>query len=348
MENAVKKYFSRGQLLTPEAARILNQTGEDIRGKFIVSEEDLGKEYFKIVMNIENKPREVSTYDFVNFYNSKYQKMSKIIQERTKKTFVSINKLDLLSESFVIGMVKDIKEKEEKQIVEIEDPTGNKPVIFNEKVNVELDDVIAVRVISRGSILFGKQILYPDVPLRQPVTGRGRVCFISDLHLDEAPDKIFTDFIKWTRTQEIETIFVVGDIGDVKKFEQAVGKENKKFVVIPGDGEYPALAAKFNAENIVSLSNPAMVELNGLKILLIHKFNNNMLLKRYLGRSGQILKDDYLVLEEVPDIVHCGHTHNPFVENYKSITIVNSGSLLTQFKPVLIDFSTREFKQIDV
>lgn len=91
-----------------------------------------------------------------------------------------------------------------------------------------------------------------------------------------------------------------------------------------------------------------MVELNNIKILLVHDFNLSMLKKRYLGKSKDILEEDYLVLDEVPDIVHCGHTHEPFVRNYKSVTIVNSGSPLTEFRPVVVDFNTRAVEQVKI
>ncbi|MBI5347303.1 MAG: metallophosphoesterase family protein [Candidatus Aenigmarchaeota archaeon] len=353
MEDIVKAYFSRGQLLTPEAADILASVGyKDVPGKLVITKEDIfdadQKEAFKIVKNLDSKPKEFTTHDFVNFYNSKYEKISKIIQERTKKTFVSLNKLTALADVYVIGMVKDVKEKDGKFVLDIEDPTASRPVIFNENPGVELDDVLGIRAVSRGNVLFGKQVLYPDVPLRQPATGHGKACFISDLHLDEAPESMFADFIKWFRTQDINTLFVVGDIGDERTFEKIAGEEDKRIVVIPGDGDYPALPVKFGAENIISLSNPASVQLNGLNILLIHDFSHAMLTKRYLGRSKDVLKEDYLILEDVPDIVHCGHTHKPFVENYKSITIVNSGSLLTEFRPVIVDFATREIRQVEI
>jgi predicted phosphodiesterase len=70
-----------------------------------------------------------------------------------------------------------------------------------------------------------------------------------------------------------------------------------------------------------------------------------MLNKRYIGKDKTkfIFDKDYLVLEEVPDIVVFGHTHNPNIINFKSITLVNPGSLLTEFKPVVIDLSTRDY-----
>ena len=120
----------------------------------------------------------------------------------------------------------------------------------------------------------------------------------------------------------------------------------KRIFLAPGeadDKEYPRLPV--NIKGVTALSDPAMVEINGVKILVVHNFDITMLRKRYLGRSKSILPEDYLVLEEVPDIVHCGHTGKPFVQNYKSISIVNSGSLLDEFKPVVIDFATRDVRQ---
>ena len=73
-----------------------------------------------------------------------------------------------------------------------------------------------------------------------------------------------------------------------------------------------------------------------------------MLKKRYLGESKTILPEDYLVLDVVPDIVLHGHTKNPEVSNYKSVTIINAGSPLTDFRPIVIDLPTREVEQINI
>lgn len=198
-----------------------------------------------------------------------------------------------------------------------------------------------------------KKIIYPDIPLRQPTVGTGKACFISDLHLNESPLNDFLVFLQWFEKQDIKYLFVAGDIGDIPVFEKNINEHcyGKKVFVIPGNvdsGDYPQPAHNYESRFITALSNPSMVEINGIKILVIHKMDIDMLKKRYLGRSKTIMPEDFLVLDEVPDIAHCGHTHESQITNYKSITIVNSGSLLSNFRPVVVDFSTREATYVDL
>jgi len=250
----------------------------------------------------------------------------------------------------VMGIVKEIKEKEGKKIMELEDLTTTVSIVFSD-VSADLDDVVAVRAISAGKILYGKEIIYPDIPLRSPAFGRGKACFVSDLHLKEAPTADVKNFFKWFGQSAIKYLFIAGDVEDVKKLEEYSSElTGKKIFLIPGNmdtTDYPGLPLQ-TGSGIVSLSNPAMVEINGVKILLVHNFDINMLKKRYLGQSKDILPEDYLVLEDVPDIVHCGHTHKPDIKNYKSVTIVNSGSPLDEFRPVVVDFSSRNVEQVQL
>ena len=279
--------------------------------------------------------------------------MKHIITERVPKDFISLNKTDTSRSSiYSIGIIKDIREKNNKHIIDLEDPTATKPIIYDSKQDVELDDVVVVKAIAAGDVLYGKELIFPDIPLRQPTKGSGRACFISDLHLDEAADTDLEKFFSWFSQQDIQYLFVAGDIGDKEVFEKTTERlYNKKVFVIPGNidnDEYPQLPLDFKNKDIISLSNPSIVEINRMKILMIHKFDLSMLKKRYLGKSDVILKEDYLVLDQVPDIVHCGHTHQPQVMNYKSVTVVNSGSLLAEFKPVVVNFETREAEQVNL
>ncbi|MCD6557948.1 MAG: metallophosphoesterase family protein [Candidatus Aenigmarchaeota archaeon] len=375
-EDIIKYFLDAGFLVSPGALNflankddvetIINKIKKETRSEKVVlgledvrvyeEEKKERKENIIIIKNLRSKPDEIKTEDFLHFYQDKYKKMQKIIQERINANFVSINKLGgVRKEVSLIGIIKDKKRKDEKIILELEDMTGTVPVIFNSGlVNIEeleLDDVIAVRGISATKVIYGKEVMYPDIPLRSATRGVGKGCFISDLHLDEAPTSDLKRFFDWFSQSDIKYLFIAGDITDMKMLENFVDDFNgrKTIFLIPGnmdDKEYPALPLKTEKKNIISLSNPSMVELNGIKILLIHDFDINMLKKRYLGKSRDILEEDYLVLDVVPDIVHCGHTHEPIVKNYKSVTIVNSGSPLSEFKPVVIDFSTRAVEQV--
>lgn len=353
-EDIVKGFLDRGKLLTPDALTFLEKKdAEELLAQqytaTVLTEKDFMGEKIKIIKNLIEKPAELTPKDFLGFYTSKYEKMKSIIEKRLQKSFISLNKLDSFrNEVYIIGIVKEIEDNEKTKIT-LEDTTTTAPIIFNEKPAVDLDDVVAIKAVSAGKVLFGKQVFYPDIPLRAPTKTNGKACFVSDLHMDEAPPKDVEQFFRWFSEQKIKYLSIVGDIGDKKQLEQLVGQYcyDSKVFVTPGcsSEEYPQLAEQFDSKNIISLSNPSMIEINGLKILLIHDTDVNMLKKRYLGKSNVILKEDYLVLDEVPDIVHYGHTHQPHVMNYKSVTLVNSGSLLTDFRPVIVDFSTRDTEQ---
>jgi predicted phosphodiesterase len=148
--------------------------------------------------------------------------------------------------------------------------------------------------------------------------------------------------------ENVDWLFVAGDTGNITLFEDMTG--STPTFLIPGNcdvGEgYPRLPLEVHRSNIVSLSDPAAVRVGGLTVLLCHDFSVDMLRKRHLGPSDEVLDQDYLVLDFIPDIVGYGHDHKPLVSNYKSTTLVNAGSLLTQAVPVIVDFQSREWKQL--
>lgn len=360
-EDIVQQFLKKGKLLTPEALDEIAEKGAaSVIGEGVVvtkrKPQPETKNEIKILKNVTSTPSEISASDFSRFYKSKYEKMKNIIAGRLQKDFVSLNKIDNYREEvYAIGIVRDIREKDGKIIMELEDPTASIPVVFEGSIDdVELDDVIAVRAVSAKNMMFGKQIIFPDVPLRQPKTSTGRICVAPGLHLDEAPRQDVERIFTWIENQNIDNIFFVGDLGDATEFEALVRKycNNKNVFVIPGEKDarnpYPSPPVKFSYDRIISLSNPSMVEINGIKILLAHNFNPTMLKKRYLGKAKRITEEDNLVVEEVPDIVLFNHSPNTQIVNYKSITLANPGSVMTNTNVIVIDFLTREAEQITI
>lgn len=363
----VEKFFERGYLLSPEALEFLAASknyekmlsaveGSD---RIVVDKADFMNftqpESIKIVKNLNTKPSELSPELFNKFLLSKFDKMKGIFLERTDKDFISLDKMDnTRQEVCAIGMAREIRTEESKLTIEIEDITKSVPAVFTNyqpKLAVEEDDVIAVCGTGSKEVIFGKEIIYPDVPLREPNKGTGKICIISDLHMDEAPLGRLINFLKWFEKEEIKYLLVAGDTRDIRKFSEMVLQyiPSKTVFLIPGnmdDSSYPAMPLDTKSDSIISLANPSIVDINGIKILLCHDFNIKYLKKRYLGKSKLVLESDYLVLDQIPDIVACGHTHEPEIMNYKSITIANPGSLLADFQPVLIDLATREYKQL--
>jgi len=345
-EEIISKFFEKGKLLTPSALQKIKEAGIDetlFNQEGIVVDITEEKEEIKILKNLSSKPEEATTEDFIKFYTSKYEKMKKIITDRLQKDFISLNKLSASrDEVHLIGIIKDIK-KQEKTILELEDMTGTIPVVFSEDIdNVELDDVIAIRGISAGKVVYGKKIIFPDIPLRQPTTGKGYVSFVSNLCLDEAPDQYIEKFFQWVENSKSSCIFIIGNIGDPKKLEENINYfKNKKFFIIEKKEDYPSIASQYSNSNIIPLSNPSIVEVNGVKILNVADFNLQMLKKRYLGKTKTILPEDYLALDIIPDIVNFAGNKQT-ITNYKSVTMVTSGSIMENFKPVTIDLETRE------
>lgn len=345
----IQKFFKKGKLLSPSSLKKL-ETMEDIEeilnaenNSMIIEINEQPKEQIKIIKILSNKPKEATTEDFIKYYTSKYEKMKKIITKRLQKDFISINKINAFrNEIYLLGIIKDIK-KTDKTIIELEDMTGSIPISFKEEVNVELDDVIVVRGIGAGKIVYGKQIMYPDVPLRKPTTGKGKICLISTTSMDEAPEKDVEKLFRWLENQDIKNIFIIGQIKNKEKIEQLIERhcQGKKIFITEITEEYPNTPPMYNSKLVTPLSNPSIVEINGVKILNIGDFDIQMLKKRYLGKTKTILPEDYLALEEVPDIVNFDSVDHSII-NYKAITIVSSGYLLNNFHPVVIDLETRE------
>ena len=344
----VQEFFKRGHLLTEEALVALEGRTQDISGPlpFIIEARDVRTPY-RIIKNITQIKKEITKDDFVKFYNSKYEKMKEIITSRLQKDFVSLNKIDSTRrEMHVIGIVKDIRDREGGKTVDLEDTTTSVPVIFEDTEDLELDDVVAIRAVAGGRVLYGKKILYPDIPLRSPTTGTGKACFISDICLDEVPEKEIEGFFEWFGQQSIRYLFISGKVGDRATLDRYVERHcYMKTVFVIAQGEIPQTPDAYSSK-IVSLSNPAMIEVGGIKVLMMQKGDTKVLKKRHLGKSRTILDEDVLVLDEVPDIMHTGNSNEPSVTNYKSVTLVNSGSTMGEFRPIVVDFATRDVDKV--
>lgn len=123
----------------------------------------------------------------------------------------------------------------------------------------------------------------------------------------------------------------------------------------------PAMPAKYNPnlwgrKNFYMIGNPAVVSLNGVKVLVFHGQSVDDIVKTTPGLSydkpakvmQSLLKarhlspiygaqtplapelEDFMVIEEIPDIFHAGHVHVVGFDLYKGVLIVNSGSWQSQ------------------
>ena len=121
----------------------------------------------------------------------------------------------------------------------------------------------------------------------------------------------------------------------------------------------PALPERICADfpvNVTFVGNPALVDLDGVRILIYHGRSIDDLVASVPGVSyqepaGAVLemlkrrhlaptygsrvsispeKKDYFIIDPVPDIIHTGHVHTLGVQRYKNVLLVNSGTWQAQ------------------
>ncbi len=113
----------------------------------------------------------------------------------------------------------------------------------------------------------------------------------------------------------------------------------------------PAIGSDFIKSDVIRIGNPSTVNIEGLKHVIYHgtsidsiisavpglSYNHpEFVMQEFLKRRhlspiyGDNLivpeKTDYLVLEEEPDILHCGHVHKNGYLLYRGTLIINSGT----------------------
>ncbi len=205
----------------------------------------------------------------------------------------------------------------------------------------------------------------------------------------------FSDFVSWLSSpdpvaRKIRFLLIGGDLVDgvgiypnqdkellcqtieeqLKKTESLISKIPNyiKIFIIPGNHDpgrralpQPAIPKKYNSEvwekeNVIMVGNPAVVSLNGVKVLMFHGQSIDDIVKTTPGlsydRPTDVMKhllrarhlspiygsqtpiapevEDFMVIEDIPDIFHVGHVHRAQLDMYKGILLINSGSWQNQ------------------
>jgi len=138
--------------------------------------------------------------------------------------------------------------------------------------------------------------------------------------------------------------------------------EHIRVIISPGNHDavrqaepQPALPERIQADfppNVIFVGNPALLDLDGVRILIYHGRSIDDLVASIPGVSyqepaGAVLemvkrrhlaptygsrvsispeKMDYFVIDPMPDIIHTGHVHTLGVQRYKNVLLVNSGT----------------------
>ncbi|MBQ8016517.1 MAG: DNA-directed DNA polymerase II small subunit [Methanobrevibacter sp.] len=141
-----------------------------------------------------------------------------------------------------------------------------------------------------------------------------------------------------------------------------------KIIIAPGNHDASRVAepqpavpeeyakALYELDNVEFISNPGVVSLDGINVLIYHgrSFDDlvmavkdfeyeksevimeELLQKRHLapiyGERTPLASEleDYLVIDEVPDVFHTGHIHINSYKRYKGVHLINSGTFQTQ------------------
>lgn len=141
-----------------------------------------------------------------------------------------------------------------------------------------------------------------------------------------------------------------------------------KIIIAPGNHDASRVAepqpavpeeyakALYELDNVEFISNPGVVSLDGINVLIYHgrSFDDlvmavkefeyeksdvimeELLQKRHLapiyGERTPLASEleDYLVIDEVPDVFHTGHIHINSYKKFKGVHLINSGTFQTQ------------------
>jgi len=201
----------------------------------------------------------------------------------------------------------------------------------------------------------------------------------------------FSEFVSWLSSpdpiaRKIRFVLICGDLVDgvgiypnqdkelvcqtiedqLKKVEGLLSRIPNyiKIFIMPGNHDpgrralpQPAIPKKYNLglwekENVFMVGNPAVVSLNGVKVMMFHGQSIDDIVKTTPGLSydkpTNVMKhllrarhlspiygsqtpiapemEDLMVIDDIPDIFHVGHVHRAELDMYKGILLLNSGS----------------------
>jgi DNA polymerase II small subunit len=350
---------------------------------------------------------EGSVEDFIMYFNSRYEKISRILRERIAPITISEVKKLKSDKVKVIGTIVRIRESlNGNAIIELEDKTGRINVVASGKLKEEAaellgDEVIGVEGFLRGRNIIADRIIFPDIPINgNRIKKDFSIVFMSDTHFGSNTflHEEWNTFVKWLNceigneksiklAESIKYIVIAGDIVDgvgiypeqekelsiidiYEQYEEAAMQIDKmpriKIILAPGNHDavrqaepQPALPSEFAElfpKNVMHVGNPALLDIEGVKLLIYHGRSIDdmvtkiprldyskphqamieMLKRRHLaplyGNRTLIApeKEDYLVIDDVPDIMHSGHVHTYGTTFYRGIFLVNSSCWQSQ------------------
>lgn len=267
--------------------------------------------------------------------------------------------------------------------------------VFSDAERIIHDEVIGVKgkLSNDGKLFFAEQIYRPDIRIdntpyksEQP----GKAVFISDVHVGSNTflEDCWNRFADWLSDSDYSYLLIAGDLVDgigiypgqenelvIKNiYEQydAFGSmmqdlpSRMKIIISPGNHDVvrgaepqPVIPQQFTKKfpgNCMVVENPALVNLQGVRVLMYHGRSiddmiglipgasyeqsgimmEEMLQRRHLapayGRRTPIAagKTDRLIIDPLPEILHTGHVHIRGLTQYRGVLGINAGTWQSQ------------------
>jgi len=267
--------------------------------------------------------------------------------------------------------------------------------VFLDAERLVHDEVIGVKgkLSNDGKLFFGDTIYRPDIRIdNTPYKSEkpGKAAFISDVHVGSntfLPDS-WDRFADWISDSDISYLLIAGDLVDgigifpgqegeltirnIYEQYDAFGDlisalpHRIRIIVAPGNHDVvrgaepqPVIPEEFTKkfpDNCMLVENPALVNLQGVRVLMYHgrsiddmigqipgasyeqsgKMMLEMLQRRHLapvyGRKTPIAagRSDRLIIDPLPEILHTGHVHIRGLTTYRGVLGINAGTWQSQ------------------
>jgi len=304
----------------------------------------------------------------LNYLQIRYDFIKNTLQKKMGLTGItSINKIGRSRQFSLIGLLREIYH--DKRQLTVEDKTGTTRLDIDETVDTTSlvnDEVVGLICTQEEDKAKIKNIVYPDVEIKRtiPTTKETNCVFLSDFHLGTlGKESYYENYKKWCDNLDENTIvFVLGGISTGEKHEEFLERLPEQCIKVLLKN-----VSVQEKENYILLDDPTTIDIGGITILItygnyldnyMNQFKSdigetivNLIKKRHLNPTynpnGAIYQNDPYLLDITPDIIAIGSTGKPKAMNYKGITIISTGSFLTEPIYWNVDLSTRETLKVD-
>jgi DNA polymerase II small subunit len=267
--------------------------------------------------------------------------------------------------------------------------------IFSDAERLVHDEVIGVKgkLSHDGKLFFAEQMFRPDIridntPFKSDTPGRA--VFISDVHVGSNTflEEEWNRFADWLSDEPANYLLIAGDLVDgvgiypgqeqeltIRNIHEQYDRFGEmlrdipsriRIIVSPGNHDVvrgaepqPVIPEQFTEKfpkNCTQVENPALVNLQGVRVLMYHgrsiddmiglipgasyeksgQMMEEMLARRHLapayGRKTPIAagRKDTMIIDPVPEILHTGHVHIRGITLYRGVLGINAGTWQSQ------------------